>query len=146
MPTLVRPILTDQTQVPSEAVVRSHLGEAGRHWEALFDLLHEAHPGFGEEWRYYRDGKSWLLKVTHRSRTISWVSVGERAFALTVYLPPRAEQLIVGSTLPRDLKAQFLEADPAARTRGITVVFRGDTDLSAVQAADELLTLRDRIR
>lgn len=146
MPTLVRPILTDQTQMPTEAVVRSHLGEAGRHWEALFDLLHETHPGFSEEWRYYRDGKSWLLKVTHHSRTICWVSVGEGAFALTVYLPARAEQLIVESTLPRALKAQFLKADSATRSRGITVVFRDDTDLSAVQAADELLMLRDRIR
>jgi hypothetical protein len=146
MPTLVRPALTDQTQVPTEAVVRSHLGESGRLWEALSDRLHEEHSGFDEEWRYYRDGKSWLLKVTHGSRTICWVSVGEGAFALTVYLPARAAQQVAGSSLPADLKAQFLDADPAARTHGITVVFREHTDRSAVQAAVELLTLRDRIR
>ena len=146
MPTLVRPTLTDPSQLPTEALVGSHLGEAEQLWKLLFDRLHEAHPGFREEWRYYRDGKSWLLKVTHGSRTICWVSVSERAFALTVYLPARAERLIVGSALPADLKAQFLNADPAARTRRISVVFREDTDLSVVRAADELLTLRDRIR
>ena len=142
----LQPTLTDQTQVPTEAVVRSHLGESGLLWKALFDRIHEAHAGFGEEWRYYRDGRSWLLKVTRRSRTICWVSVGKGAFAVTVYLPAHVAQQVAGSSLPADLKAQFLEADPAARTRGITVVFRQDSDLSAVQAADELLTLRDHIR
>jgi hypothetical protein len=143
MVTVAGPALTDPAEEPTEAVVHRHLGEAGRLWDALFRRVHEAHPELEKEWRYYRDGKSWLLKVTHGSRTICWVSVGEHSFRLTVYLPARAEHTIAGSSLPTDLKDQFFSAADGARTRGITVVFHGDPD---IEAADQLLTLRDRFR
>ena len=143
MVSLARPALTDPAEKPTGAVVHRHLGGVARLWDALFRRVHEAHPEFEEEWRYYRDGKSWLLKVTHGSRTICWVSVSEHSFRLTVSLPARAEHTIAQSSLPADLKGQFLEAAEGARTRGVTVVFHDDSD---IEAAEELLTLRNRFR
>lgn len=136
------PALTDPATMPTDAVVLPHLEAAAPLWVTLFEHLRG--PGrFSEQWRFYRDGNSWLLKVTPGSRTICWVSVHQGGFRLTSYFPARAEATITNSALREDLQRQFLDADPSARTRAITVVFRDEFD---VRAAAELIAARDGFR
>jgi hypothetical protein len=54
---------------PSDEVVFAHLGRARRLWEQVMDRLPQVCPGAESQWRYYADGKSWLLKVTLRKKT-----------------------------------------------------------------------------
>lgn len=41
------------------------------------------------EWRYYMDGKSWLLKVEKKKKTIAWMSVWEGFMKAAIYIPER---------------------------------------------------------
>lgn len=111
-------------------------------WDSLFGRIRAEHPNLREEWRYYRDGGAWLLKITHGSRTICWVSVHDGGFRLTGYLPARAEPTVAESTLRPDLKRQFSEST-SARTRAMTVWFTDETDVDAGLA---LVALRDAYR
>jgi hypothetical protein len=63
-----QPVLSDANKFPSEDIIFSHIGKTKALWISLFEHIHANHPDFAEEWRYYRDGKSWLLKVTLLSK------------------------------------------------------------------------------
>lgn len=145
MPETPKPVLTDPEDEPTDAIVHRHLGAATPLWDELFERIRTRQPPLDAQWRYYRDGNSWLLKVTRGSRTICWLSVSDGFFRLTAYLPARAEEAVVSSGLREDLKRQFLEAG-SARTRGITVVFDEQGDDGAIDAAQDLMALREGFR
>jgi len=102
-----KPILKDRDQYPTEEVIYSCIGKRKTLWISFFDMLHELHPDFSEEWRYYKDGKNWLMKVTRKSKTIFWLSVWKNAFKITFYFSDKAEALIYQSDIPDDLKEEF---------------------------------------
>jgi hypothetical protein len=68
---LDKPVLQDETVYPDDEVIFSHLGKTGSLWTSFFENLDSGHPDFSREWRYYRDGKSWLMKVQAKKKTVS---------------------------------------------------------------------------
>lgn len=92
-----------------------------------------------EEWRYYRDGKNWLMKVARKSRTVFWLSVCRGCFQITFYLSDKAEGLIQQSDLPPDLKESFIHGKRYGKIRGVTVVFRKKSD---IRYAESLIGIR----
>ena len=54
------------------------LGDSFAAWNALNESLPDY--DISLEWRHYKDG-GWLAKVTHKKRTIIWMSVSEEFFS-----------------------------------------------------------------
>ncbi len=77
-----RPLLNDPAVFPSDEVLAGHLGKAFPAWPAFQELLKSSFPTASFEWRYYNDGKSWLGKVTQKSKTLCWVAVWDKLFQL----------------------------------------------------------------
>ena len=123
------PVLSDRRQFPTDRVIASHLGKSRALWRSFFDALHTEHPEFTEQWRYYNDGKSWLLKVSRKGKTIFWIKIIESSFRATAYFTDRAKVAIVSSPLPDSLKAQYLDPGKAGKLRGITITFRSGRDV-----------------
>ncbi len=136
-----QPVLGDRNQFPAEKIIFSHLGKAKALWQSFFDYLHSEHPDLSEEWRYYNDGKSWLMKVTRKSKTVFWLSIVPGAFRTTFYFVDKAADIIAGSSIPHELKEQFSKG--TGKLRGLTVVFRGRKD---VETAKSLLKAKLGIR
>ena len=133
------PILKDPDQYPTEEVIYSCIGKKTALWISFFDTLHEHHPDLLEEWRYYNDGKNWLMKVTRKSKTIFWLSVWKNAFNITFYFSDKAEELINQSDIPDDLKEEFKNGKRYGKIRGLTIVFRKKKD---IEYADSLIAIR----
>jgi hypothetical protein len=123
------PVLTDPTQFPGDDVIFSHLGTRRPLWEALFAFVHAEHPDFVERWRYYNDGKSWLLNVSQRKKTVFWLSVVSGTFRITAYFTEKAGDAIRASALSPQLKEQFTAGQSFGRLRGITITFRKKRDV-----------------
>ena len=134
-----QPVLGDRDQLPTEKIIFSHLGKAKILWQSFFKYLHEGHPDLSEEWRYYNDGKSWLMKVTRKAKTIFWLSVVPGAFRTTFYFTEKAAQAIEGSSLSEDLKEQFKSGKHSGKLRGLTVLFHSSND---IENAKSLLTIK----
>ena len=133
------PILKDSDQYPTEDVIYSCIGKRKALWISFFDTLHEHHPDFLEEWRYYNDGKNWLMKVTWKSKTIFWLSVWKNAFKITLYFSDKAEALINGSDLSDDMKKAFKDGKRFGKIRGLTIVFKNKKD---IEYAEALIAIR----
>jgi hypothetical protein len=126
-------VFTEINQHPTEDLIFSHLGKNKVLWITLFEYIHEQHPDIVEEWRYYQDGKSWLLKVTRKAKTVFWLSVIERSFRITFYFTDRAQPFIEKSTLSPALKEQFKTGKKYGKIRGVTVLFKTKKDCTDAQ-------------
>lgn len=136
------PCFTDKNRAPTEESIREALGRAASAWRALFDELHAEHPELLESWRYYADGKSWLLKVTRRSKTIFWLSVAQNGFRLAFYFPERLTPALLESELSEERKAELRDGEPTGKLRRVAVSFgpkRGVRDVMVLVALKQRL-------
>jgi hypothetical protein len=123
------PVLTERDQFPTEEVIFSHIGRGKRLWVLLFEEIHRDHPEFTEEWRYYLDGRSWLLKVSRKRKTIFWLSIVEGSFRTTFYFADKAREAIAKSALSDDVKEQYRNAERYGKIRGVTIRHRRMKDV-----------------
>lgn len=128
-----QPCLNDESEYPDNQVLKRYLGDAKEAWDGLAAFLDHDYPNYSGEWRYYNDGKSWLHKITNKSKTICWVAVYSGKFKTTFYFPDRAESLIVNSTLRKRYIDQFVNGRHFGKTRGLTVDIRRIADLSTTK-------------
>jgi len=136
------PILNDQSQFPTDEVIFSHLGKSKVLWDLLFQCLAREHPDFTREWRYYNDGKSWLMKVQHKKKTVFWLALLKGSFRTSFYLPEKAKQTLEDSTISDELKEQYCQK-PFGKLHGIRVVYKNKRD---VEFAKELIRIKLSIK
>jgi len=132
-------VLTDPAQFPSEDAIFSHIGRQRAQWEALFRFIRTEHPDFVATWRYYNDGKSWLLNVSRKKKTIFWLTVTSGTFRITGYFTDKAADAIRASALSDELKQQFLGGPRYGKLGAVTITFRKKRD---VEDAKTLIALR----
>lgn len=141
--TMDTPILSDKSQFPTDQIIFSHIGKAKTLWDALFQFIADAHPDFTQEWRYYRDGKSWLMKVQHKKKTVFWLSIIKGSFRTTFYIHEKAKKLVEDSSISEELKDQYRTGKSFGKVRGITVVYKNQKD---VEFAKELIGIKTSIK
>ena len=132
-------VLINEKEYPTEEIIFSYLGRTKGLWKSLFEHIHDKYPDFNEEWRYYKDGKSWLLKVTRKKKTVFWISVLSKKFKMTFYFTDRAESAIMDSGISKELKQQFKEGKHYNKIRGLTITYGNKKD---VEYAKELIDIK----
>ena len=135
--------LNDKDEYPDDEVLVRYLGKVKDTWDSFINFLNESYPSFSREWRYYRDGKSWLYKITKKKKTICWVSVYHNKFKTAFYFPDRAEDLITASKLKKEYIDQFVHGKRYGKTRGLTVDVKKSTDFNATKA---LIKIKEQIK
>ena len=128
-------VFTDESRAPTEPSIHEALGRSAAAWRALFERLHAEHPDLEETWRYYTDGKSWLLKVTRKAKTVFWLSVQRGRFRVAFYFPERLAATLLESDLPDRVKALVRDRAPGGKLFGVRV------ELGPKSAVDDVLAL-----
>jgi len=81
-------ILTEPEIFPSKEVLQNALGTAYKVFEDLeAQLTGECALTF--DWHYYKDSKGWLCKVSHKKKTVFWLSVWEGYFKISFFFLER---------------------------------------------------------
>ncbi len=123
------PILSDKNQFPTEDIIFSHIGRTKTLWISFFEYIHSNHPDFSEQWRYYNDGKSWLMKVQKKAKTVFWLSIVKNSFRITFYFTDKASQALSESSISEELKSQFRNGKSFVKIKGLTILFKNKKDL-----------------
>jgi len=134
-----KPILFDQNIFPTDEIIYSHIGKTKILWQSVFEYIHSNHPELSEQWKYYNDGKSWLLKVSKKTKTIFWCSILKDSFRITFYFTDKAEQAIINSPISDDLKENFIKGKRYNKIRGLTIIFKYKRD---IEYAKSLIRLK----
>ncbi|MGC3998274.1 MAG: DUF3788 family protein [Anaeromyxobacter sp.] len=114
---------TDPARPPVEDGLLAALGPSAAAWTALFSALREAHPELHERWRFYADGKRWLLNVSRRSKTVCWVAAERGRFRVTFYFPVRLTASLLASELSARCRAGIGESASVGKLRPVSVAF-----------------------
>lgn len=136
-------ILSDKNQFPTEEIIFSHIGKSKTLWELIFNYIHTNYPDFSEQWRYYNDGKSWLMKVTLKTKTIFWLSIIPESFRITFYFGDKAESTIMQSKISDKLKSQFKDGKKYGKIRGLTLIMNKKQN---VEFAKKLISIKLKIK
>ena len=137
-----KPCLNNKDEFPDDEVLSRCLGKVKPIWDSFQALLDEDYPSFSAEWRYYRDGNSWLHKVTKKKKTVCWVSVWTGAFKTTFYFSDKAEDLITASRLKKAYVEQFLHGRRYGKIRGVTVTVKKSADLVSIK---KLIAIKEQL-
>ena len=138
-----KPCLNDKNEYPDDEVLDRHLGKVKDTWDSFMDFINESYPSFSGEWRYYKDGKSWLYKITKKKKTVCWVSIWHNMFKTTFYFPDKAEELIKASKLKKEYIDQFIHGKKYGKIRGVTVVIKKSTDVTSTK---KLIEIKEQVK
>lgn len=135
--------LNDENVFPEDEVLCHLLGEAKTAWDSFIVSLQDKHPDFNTEWRYYKDGNSWLFKITKKKRTICWVSVGDKMFSTTFYFSDKVEDILKTSKLKPEYIEQFLNSKKYGKIRGLTIEISTPADL---EMTNILIEIKEKLK
>jgi hypothetical protein len=68
-------LLREPEIYPSNEVLGKALGKCHRVLEELETRLTQEEFGLTFTWHYYKDSKAWLCKVSHKKKTVFWLSI-----------------------------------------------------------------------
>jgi len=133
--------LNNKEIFPSDDVLQPILGSASKLWIKFHEMVETKYPELEKEWRYYHDGKSWLMKITFKKKTIIWLSVDNNSFRTTFYLSKKDSDLVEELDIPEDLKEQYRKNEKM--TKGITITYSKAID---VEYAKKLISLKMKLK
>lgn len=109
-------LLRDADIFPSDKVLKDAFGE--NIYSVLDSFLttvaSEAY-GLNIDWRFYNDGKAWLAKITHKKRTILWLSVWSNFFKTSFYFTDKHLEAIAELNISYEIKEEFAKAKPVGK-------------------------------
>jgi hypothetical protein len=130
-------LLNDESVVPTEELVFSIIGEKKLIWKKIMGYLYDQQQEVSEVWKFYHDGKSWMLRTLKKKNTIFWIRIIPNAFRIAFWFADRLESVILESSLSSDLKMQYMSAKRFNNTRPIYI------DVMSMDNFDDIKTLID---
>lgn len=115
-------LLREQDLFPSEEILKQSLGGIYPVYESLMETVTSAGYGLTAEWNYYKDGKSWLCKVTQKKKTVFWLSVWESWFQTSFFFTEKHLEGIASLDIDETIKEDFCRQKPVGRL--IPMIFR----------------------
>lgn len=115
-------LLREQEAYPSEELLQEVLGTSFPAYSSLMKTVSGSESGLTAEWNYYKDGKAWLCKVTHRKKTVFWLSVWKNCFQAGFYFTEKHLEGIAALDIDESIKEEFYRQKPIGRL--LPMVFR----------------------
>lgn len=123
-------ILSNPTVYPTDKVLASCLKKAHPAFLSLLAYNHAEFPELEERWKYYNDGKRWLMNVSRKKKTVFWLSADKACFRLGFYFGSKHEPLVMGSDISASMKKEYMSS--AGKTfRAITLIVKSKKDTEA---------------
>lgn len=107
--------LRDENIYPDENILQGILGESYSAYRELLELFerNELVP----EWRYYKDGKSWLCKVQKKKKTVAWMSAWSGFMQATIYMPQRLMEAVYALDISEERKIKIKETKNVGKSK-----------------------------
>lgn len=124
-------ILNDPLIEPTLDVLRNALGSNFGNYQTLLELIEKY--ALAAEWRYYKDGKSWLCKVQHKKKTILWLSVWADCFKISFYFTQKNVESIAELPIADVIKQEFFAQKTAGKLLPIIIAVNNEATLTDIE-------------
>lgn len=103
-------LLIDENIFPDEKTLKETATNLYPLYEEIINTITDKTFNLAVEWRYYKDGKSWLCKATYKKKTVFWLSVWEDYFKVSFYFTEKTEKKVYELDIERRLKEEFRDS------------------------------------
>ena len=114
-------VLIDENAKPTDEILEAVLKQAFPAYRKLIDEVTSVKFNLDVSWNYYKDGKSWLCKITNRKRTVFWLSAWQEYFKVTFYFTDKFDEEIESSNISEELKKQYKENNAIGKLKPLTI-------------------------
>lgn len=115
-------LLREQDAFPSDETLKQALGGVYPVYESFMKTVTGDGYTLSSEWNYYKDGKSWLCKVTNKKKTIFWLSVWDGYFQTGFYFTEKHLEGIAALDIDEKIMEDFCMQKPIGKL--LPMIFR----------------------
>ena len=123
-------LLKDPDQVVTDDLLKTEMGKVYPALQAFLNTVTSDELGMSYEWRYYKDGKAWLCKITHKKKTVVWLSVWKGFFRLGFYFTEKTGAGIDSLSISQSLKDDYKTAKAIGRLKSLIIDVSKKADLN----------------
>lgn len=125
-------ILNDPLIEPTLDVLKNGLGSNFTNYQTMLELIEKY--ALTIEWRYYKDGKSWLCKVQRKKKTILWLSVWTACFKISFFFTQKNVESIVELPIADVIKQEFLAQKAVGKLLPIIIAVNNEATLTDIES------------
>ena len=114
-------LLRNEDIYPSKEVLEKALGESFVAFNELIESIINEEYGLVLNWRYYKDGKSWLCKVTDKKKTVCWISVWNKFFKTGFYFTEKTRLGIHELNIENQIREAFNQSKHIGKLIPLTI-------------------------
>jgi hypothetical protein len=103
-------LLREKEVYPNNEVLEKALGESFLAFNELMETISNEKYALVPDWRYYKDGKSWLCKVSNKKKTVCWISVWNKFFKAGFYFTEKTRLGINELNIENKIKEEFSQS------------------------------------
>ena len=122
-------LLKDPDILPTAEVLEKELGKKYPVFKEFMNTAESEEFKLKPEWRYYKDGKAWLCKITFRKKTVVWLSVWSDCFKVAFYFTEKSGGGIPGLKIDDSIKEFYLNHKPIGKLKPVVVEVRKKSQL-----------------
>jgi len=130
--------LIDEKVEPNEKLIFSIIGDKQEVWKETMTYLDNSSGSISHIWKYYKDGKCWMLRVLRKKNTICWIHLLNNTFRIAFYFAERLENVIYNSDLSQELKDQYKHAKAFNKSRAIFIDVATYADINQIKTLIDL--------
>jgi hypothetical protein len=132
MSAIETPMLSDKEIIPDDDYIFSLIGARKVLWQNIMNHVKGNYMNAAGEWNYYNDGKRWLFKMILKKKTIFWIGLFDDTFRVTFWFGDKAGPVINDSSLPENIKSEFMSAKKYGAIRAVSVIMNDSNDVDNV--------------
>ncbi len=108
-------LLRDANIYPSNEILKDTLGEVYSLLDYFLKTITTDEYGLTNEWRYYKDGKSWLGKAQYKKKTVFWLSIWDGFFKISFYFTEKHIEAFAALAISDSIKETFYKTKPTGK-------------------------------
>jgi len=128
-------LLKNPDMAPTDEVLQREFGDWYPVYDEFMTEIRSDRFSFAPQWRYYNDGKAWLCKITHKNKTVVWLSAWTTGFKLGFYFTEKTGAGINDLDISDSLKNNYETHEPIGRLKPLA------TEVNDVSQLGDIYTL-----
>lgn len=127
-----KPLLNDPDLYPEKDILSHALGNTYPVFQSLLTTITGEPLMLQPAWRYYKDGMAWLCKVTHKNKTVFWLSVWDGFFKITFYFTEKTGSGINDLGIDQKLLKNFQKSEPIGKLIPLSIAVSREDQIGDV--------------
>ncbi len=128
-------LLREKENYPDEDNLRKAMGDIYPVFNHLMETVESDAVGLAYEWRYYNDGKAWLMKAVWKKKTVFWLSVWQGYFKVGFYFTEKTISGLYELTISQSLKDRIQITRPVGKLIAVSI------DIEKAGQSDDIIQL-----